>query len=286
MNDQNSMIIAQITDLHIGFHGEDEICQNSEKLQSVISELNAQILKPDVLLITGDLVEIGENWAYEKLQQQLKTVGCPIIWALGNHDDRDAFAKTFPKAKFNNGFLQYAVEDWPLRIVTLDTLKPEYHGGYLCEKRLDWLDKTLSEKPSQPTLIAMHHPPINTGIAWMTEREDAQWILNFREIIKKHNHVVHITAGHIHRSIFRKFDDLTITVCPAIASEVSLELAPIDPDVPDNRPLLNASFPGYCLHHWNGKTLTTHSANVTAGEAIVKHDKDHAFIVQHTMDGK
>ncbi len=286
MNDQNRMIIAQITDLHIGFEGEGEICQNSGKLQSVLRNIDTQILKPDVLLITGDLVESGSHWAYSQLRDQLRGVDYPILWAVGNHDNRDAFAEIFPDAEFNAGFLQYAVEDWPLRIITLDTLRPEYHGGYLCETRLKWLDQKLSERPSQPTLIAMHHPPIDTGIAWMTERDDAPWILGLKAVLKKHDQVVHITAGHIHRSIFRKFDNLTVSVCPAIAPEVSLELAPIDPNLPDNRPLLNTSFPGYCLHHWNGDTLTTHAATVTAGEAIVKHDSDHAFIVQHTMHGK
>ena len=286
MNDENRMIIAQITDLHIGFEGEGEVCQNSEKLRSVLRELNSQILKPDVLLITGDLVETGALWAYSKLRDQLRDVDVPILWALGNHDDRGAFAKTFPKAKFNDGFLQHAAEGWPLRILTLDTLRRGYHGGYLCETRLDWLDQTLAQKPDHPTLISMHHPPINTGIAWMTERDDAQWILALRAILEKHNQVVHITAGHIHRSVFRKIDNLTVSVCPAIAPEVSLELAPIDPSSPDDRPLLNQSFPGYCLHHWNGETLTTHSANVTAGDALVKHDKEHAFIVEHTMKGK
>lgn len=285
-NDQNRMILAQITDLHIGFEGEGEVCQNSEKLQSVLREINSQILKPDVLLITGDLVESGSLWAYSKLRDQLSDVDCPILWAVGNHDNRDAFANIFPEAEFNDGFLQHAAENWPLRILTLDTLRSGYHGGYLCQTRLDWLDQKLSEKPDFPTLIAMHHPPIDTGIAWMTERDDAQWILALRTLLKKHEQVVHITAGHIHRSIFRKFDNLTVSVCPAIAPEVSLELAPIDPNFPDDRPLLNTSFPGYCLHYWNGETLTTHSANVTAGEPIVRHDKDHAFIVQHTMDGK
>ena len=285
-NNQNNMIIAQITDLHIGFEGKDQPCLNSKKLQTVMHRLNAQILKPDILLITGDLTHSGESWAYSKLHEQFDDIEYPILWAIGNHDDRKAFAGTFPDAEFNDGFLQYALEDWPLRIVTLDTLKTGFHGGELCQKRLAWLDETLSKKPDQPTLVAMHHPPIHTGIGWMTEREDAQWLLNFQDIVKKHNQVIHITAGHIHRPIFRKFEHATISVCPAIAPEVNLELAPIDPDKIDGRPLLIDSFPGYCLHQWNGKNLTTHTATVSGGDVIVKHDEDHGFIVRYTMDGK
>jgi len=122
------MIVAQITDLHIGFDGPDAPCKNTARLKLALKELLSQSVKPDLLLITGDLVENAENWAYENLRKLLQTLNIPYYLAMGNHDDREAFLKHFPETKINDGFVQYTIEGHPLRIIVLDTLKPGYHG--------------------------------------------------------------------------------------------------------------------------------------------------------------
>jgi hypothetical protein len=35
-------------------------------------------------------------------------------------------------------------------------------------------------------------------------------------------------------------------------------MSPIDPEKPDNRPMIIADPPGYALHWWNGSELITH----------------------------
>lgn len=283
-NIKDSLIIAQITDLHIGFDGEGQVCQNSRSLRKVISELNNLIAKPDVVVLTGDLVESGEDWAYQKLREQLKRIQCPIYYALGNHDNRAAFLKNFPEIQQNEGYVQYVIEDLPIRIIILDTHGEGLHGGEFCEKRAAWLTRTLAKAPDRPTLIAMHHPPIKTGIAWMTTKENAPWVKRFRAAIKPHKNVVHIIAGHIHRTIFQQIANTTISVCEAVAPEVKLELAPIEIDTPDDRTLLLDSTPSYGLHHWDGSQLTSHFARASGARPIVKFDKAHAFVVRKTLD--
>lgn len=278
------MIIAQITDLHIGFEGEGQICHNSRRLRMVIDELNDMVAKPDLILVTGDLVESGERWAYEKLRDELKELKYPLYFGMGNHDKREVFAEVFPEAEFNDGFLQYTIEDGPIRIIMLDTLDAGAHGGAFCAVRQKWLEDRLAEQPDRPTLIALHHPPIVTGIAWMTARYRAPWVVALRGIVERHDNVVHLIAGHIHRTIFKKFAGTTISVCRAIAPQVKLELAPIDADVPDDRILLVDTTPGYCLHAWNGHVITTHAANAPAGKTVIKYDAEHAFVVRHTLD--
>lgn len=279
------MIIAQITDLHLGFGGPDATCMNSKRLEIVVKELNDMVLRPDIILVTGDLVETGESWAYQKLRKALSGLDYPLYYAMGNHDNREVFAGTFPEAEFNDGFLQYAIEDaGPVRVIVLDTLKNGFHGGEFCERRQKWLDSALAEQPDRPTLIALHHPPIETGIAWMTAKFKAPWVKRLRETVEKHDNVVHVCAGHVHRAIFKKFGNTTISVCRAVAPQVKLELAPISVDEPDDRVLLVDTLPGYSLHHWNGERMTTHSANAPSGKAVVRYDEDHAYVVRHTMD--
>ena len=81
-----------------------------------------------------------------------------------------------PRSEIVDGFIQYAIEGFPVRILVLDTLEVGRHGGGFCEVRAAWLRARLDEAPDRPTLIVLHHPPIATGISWMTENPDADWI--------------------------------------------------------------------------------------------------------------
>ncbi len=278
------MLIAQITDLHIGFDGELSHCKNTARLNNVLLELTQMQRQPDVILITGDLVESGKNWAYEKLKTTLGTLQIPYFFALGNHDDRKAFKEVFSDKYFNNGFLQYAIEDWPIRIIVLDSSKPGRHGGAFCSRRAKWLRDRLEEQPDKPTLIALHHPPIKTGIGWMTANSEDGWVKRIHKVIADHENVIQIICGHIHRSISKGFAGTTVSVSRAVAPQVKLDLAPIDPNVPDDRILIVDADAGYCLFDWDGEGLTTHHGMSPEGRPIINYDEKHAFVVKLTMD--
>ena len=278
------MIIAQITDLHIGFHGPEMGCENTKRLESVLAELSTQTRQPDLLLVTGDLVETGANWAYEKLKNTLDDVKFPYYLTIGNHDDREAFSKIFSDENFTDGFLQYTIENWPLRIIVLDTLEPGRHGGAFCKTRAKWLKAELDKAPQRPTLIALHHPPIETGIGWMTASDDDEWVIRLHDVISKYDNIVHIISGHIHRSIFKRFAGTNLSVARAVAPQVALDLAKIDIDTPDNRIMLVDAKAGYSLHEWDGKALTIHNGIAQDGRPILRYDDKHAFIVRLTKD--
>lgn len=278
------MIIAQLTDLHIGFDGEDSPCKNSARLRQVLAEIKAMTVQPDLLLLTGDLVELGANWAYERLKAELADVDIPVYFAMGNHDDRKTFAEVFPEAEFNEGFLQYVIDDGGLRVIVLDSLKIGKHGGGFCEARAKWLEARLSEAPDRPTLIALHHPPIETGIGWMTARDDAGWVQRLKAVVSKHDNIVQIISGHIHCCMTKAFAGTMVSVSRAIAPQVKLDLTPIEVDAPDGRVLLVDTDAGFCLHHWDGKNLTTHNGLAPDGRPIIHYDEKHAFVVRHTLD--
>ena len=39
----------------------------------------------------------------------------------------------------------------------------------MCDERLEWLDRTLSQRPDARTLVMMHHAPFVTGLTHMDE---------------------------------------------------------------------------------------------------------------------
>lgn len=280
----NSMIIAQITDIHLGFEGPEIPCENTLKLRAVIKDLEHMQKKPDLVLITGDLTESGETWAYEALKRELKALSCPYYLGLGNHDRRAVFTQCFPEFVMTDGFLHYEVTEGPLRILMLDTLEEGRHGGGFCPARAAWLRAELGARPDVPTFIAMHHAPIDTAIAWMTSGAGKAWVKALRAVVTDFDNIQHVTCGHIHRPIFTRFGKTTLSVCPAVAPQVHLDLASIDPDVPDNRVLLRDELPGFALHVWDGTAVTTHMGTAPAGPPIVRFDQDHVSVVKHTLD--
>ena len=85
-----------------------------------------------MVLATGDLVERGEAGEYERLYQQLEPLRMPVYLVPGNHDDRVTLPRVLDRHRYlprDGGFIQYTVEDWPVRLVALDTLIPGESGG-------------------------------------------------------------------------------------------------------------------------------------------------------------
>jgi Icc protein len=97
------------------------------------------------------------------LRRLLAPLRMPIYVIPGNHDARDPLRAAFGGDGYlsSDGFIQYAVEDYPLRLVALDTLVPGKHHGELCADRLDWLDRTLAAAPDRPTLVMMPSPALH-----------------------------------------------------------------------------------------------------------------------------
>jgi len=278
------MLIAQITDLHIGFDGPDITDKNTERFKEVLDHVQNLSVTPDLLLFTGDLVEGGNNWAYKRIKSLLDPINIPKYFVMGNHDNRDLFEETFKTGLFNSGFLNYTIENYDLRIVVLDSLKPGYHGAGFCETRANWLAETLEEQPSRPTLIVLHHPPIDSGIGWLTSSPEMPWVQRFTQTISKYDNIIQILSGHIHRNISQRLGNTLVTVSHAVAPGVALDLSPIDPAKPDNRVLLTDAAGGYSLHDWSGKVLTTHPVNLAVVKPLVRYDEAHSWVVRHTLD--
>ncbi len=253
------MLIAQITDLHLGFDQGNPDEFNRQRLDRALRMLIGMQPRPDLLLVTGDLAEEGDDEiSYLRLREALADLPFPVHFAMGNHDSREPFSRIFPETPTADGFVQYALDEGPLRILVLDTLEEGRHGGAFCETRASWLRARLAEAPERPTLIVLHHPPIETGLSWMTENPEAEWTLRLHAIVAAQSNVVAMIAGHLHRPVIAQWAGTTLAVCPSTAPQVALDLQPIDPERPDGRPMIVSDHPCYALHLWNGRHLVTH----------------------------
>lgn len=125
---------------------------------------------PDFVVISGDLADHGNRRAYELLAASLKGTSFPVLFAVGNHDDRAAFRAVFPDYAAGGPGDPVCVEAvcGDVHVVVLDTLVPGRTGGALGEAALAFLEAALARHPGLPKLLVLHHPPCNPG-------EEAPW---------------------------------------------------------------------------------------------------------------
>ncbi|MCW1382165.1 phosphodiesterase [Novosphingobium sp. KCTC 2891] len=277
------MLIAQITDIHLGFEPDCPDEFNRQRLDRVLAELAALDPRPDMLLLTGDLIDRGDRDSYERLRDAVAGLPFPIHFALGNHDERATFRAVFPDIPFNDGFLQYAIETAPMRVLVLDTLEEGRHGGAFCDTRARWLAARLDEQPGRRTLIALHHPPMEVGIPWMNTDPAEPWVTRLAEVLRGRDNVIGLICGHIHRAIAARWEGLTVATCPSTAPQVGLDLRPLDPETPDARALIVADPPAYALHWWNGRELITHWDTASDKDVLAKFDAGLQGMVRHMM---
>ncbi|MBU1376051.1 MAG: phosphodiesterase [Alphaproteobacteria bacterium] len=255
------LTIAQITDLHVTTE-KDPLNQqrNEDRLRQVMKSIHGLRPRPVAIIASGDLVDRGEIEEYLELQRLMADSEIPIYYALGNHDSREAFLEVFggPFARTDdNGFVQYAVDIGPMRMVVCDTLEGPNHGDY-DEARAAWLSKTLDEAPDRPTAVILHHPPIPSGIQWMDPEPDSPWLGRLEAVLTGRQQVKVLMCGHIHRAFNGVFAGHLVSAAPATSIQLTLDLTEVDMHVPDGREILVEEPPGYALLMCDGTNLTTH----------------------------
>ncbi len=267
------MLIAQMTDIHIGFDPDakpEEL--NRIRFRQTLARLLKAPNKPDMLVLTGDLTDRGDRDSFEKIAAALEEIPWPIHPLMGNHDSREELLRVFPNCPtMDGGFVQYTIEQDGLLIVMLDTFEQGRHGGAFCEARTAWLKETLAANSETPTVIFMHHPPVISGIGWMDPGADEPWMLRLAEAMTDQPQIHAIHCGHLHRPINTRFCGIPLSVTPSVAPLVSMDLREISPDTPDARALITTEPPTYAMHLWDGQTLVSHYEKVSDWEVLANY---------------
>jgi 3',5'-cyclic-AMP phosphodiesterase len=252
------MLICQLTDLHVRPAGKpanrlSETNMFTERAFRAVARLNPS---PDVVVITGDLTDCGRDEKYANLNRLLrKFLPMPVFVIPGNHDRRGnlrAGLKHLPGVAVDPHYVQYTVDEYPVRLVMLDTLVPGAGHGELGPEQLEFLDRALAAAPDKPTIVGMHHPPFACGIAHM-DRINLRNIPEFAAIIGRHRQVERIICGHHHRPIVARLAHAIASIAPSVAHQVEMTLNPHDSGA------FNFEPPAFQLHRW------------TAADGIVSH---------------
>lgn len=198
--------VVIVTDIHIAKPGRTIIgLDPSERLREVLSHAAEHHADASALVVMGDLTHHGVTQEYDQLKTLLDDVPWPVHMMLGNHDYRPKFLENFPDAPTDpNGFVQQVIPIGDHHLILLDshdTSTMPFHGGNFCDQRLDWLRNELADKPAGSCILAIHHPPFQTGFPGMDqiglENRDA-----LNALIAESEAVTMTLAGHIHRTMW------------------------------------------------------------------------------------
>jgi 3',5'-cyclic-AMP phosphodiesterase len=243
------MLICQLTDLHVRPVGKpaNRVSETNLFTERAFRAVARLTPRPDVVVITGDLTECGLDAEYANLNHLLrKFLPMPVFVIPGNHDRRGSLReglKHLPGVTADPHYVQYAVDDYPVRLIMLDTLVPGAGHGELRPEQLDFLARSLAAAPDKPTIVAMHHPPFTCGIAHM-DRINLRNASAFAAIIARHRQVERIICGHHHRPIVARVGYTVASICPSVAHQVEMTLDPHD------RGAFIFEPPAIQLHRW------------------------------------
>lgn len=194
-------------------------------LAQALEQLEASGAKPDAIVFTGDLADLGEPDAYARLRALVEPVadrlGARIIWVMGNHDERLQYSQQLFDADPNDKPQDRVYSVGGLRIISLDTTVPGYHHGKLIPSQLDWLREVLATPAPHGTLIAVHHPPIPTPLLeamGMLELHDQGELAD----VIRGTDVRGILAGHLHYSTHSTFAGVPVSVAAATCYTLNL----------------------------------------------------------------
>lgn len=195
----NPVLLAQLSDLHIcdEWEGVDPVA----RLERVVEAVRALPNPVDAILVSGDLTDDGSEESYRRACHLLERLDAPLHALPGNHDDRRRLREAFDLPGSGEEPIDYGVMVGPLRVVVFDSIVPGQDPGAFPPERLAWLDRELGRDGESPTLLALHHPPLPTGIPeWdainltQTDREA------MAEVVGRHSQLRLIAGGHLHRT--------------------------------------------------------------------------------------
>jgi 3',5'-cyclic-AMP phosphodiesterase len=174
--------------------------------------------------VSGDLADHATDEEYEQVRELLAPLEAPLYVLPGNHDDRHALRRHFGVPGGADEPVRYSVNLGPLRLVVLDTTRPGEDPGALDAEQIDWLDAELATEPEMLTLLAMHHPPLLTGIPVWDElglpHADRRAL---GDVIERHRQVRRLVTGHAHRTMTGELAGRGVLTVPSTYVQARLD---------------------------------------------------------------
>jgi 3',5'-cyclic-AMP phosphodiesterase len=215
------MIIAQISDTHIALDTPDSE-QRIRDFEAAIADINALDPAPDVIVHTGDVVHNGRPDEYALAVAILARARAPAYVLAGNKDDRANLRSAFAPVGYlttDSDFIDYAIEDFPVRLIAVDTLNTRSNKGDFCPERVRRLIDMIDAETGKPITVFAHHPPFEVLVGPdAVNFETPEMMERVRQAVQHSGRVVAVVSGHVHRGTAGHVGRIPATVMPSIAT--------------------------------------------------------------------
>jgi len=190
-----------------------DLVHSFDLLEAAVREINAKV-KPDFVVVTGDLVNYGRDLAsLRRVKAILGRLACPCYPVIGDHDSRASWREVFGAARLNYAFTH---RGW--RFLAVDC-----NPGRLDPPTMAWLERALRTQTTTPTILLIHRPLVIPeiyvqaarrlyGVPLLTENAG-----EVRKLLVKRGNVRAVLAGHCHTAIECTADGMSHCVAPALA---------------------------------------------------------------------
>jgi Icc protein len=215
------MIIAQISDSHLTLDAPDAD-QRMRDFVLTIADINALNPPPDVIVHTGDIVHNGRQDEYTQAADILARACAPVYVLGGNRDDRANLRAAFAAGGYfapGSDFLDYAINDYPVRLIALDTLSPRGNKGDFCRERVRRSLELIDAEATKPIAVFTHHPPFEVLVG--PDRmhfESTESLARLRRALQHSGRVIAVFSGHVHRAAEGHVGSIPATVVQCIAT--------------------------------------------------------------------
>lgn len=190
-----------------------------ERFSAVLHELMALAVKPELLILGGDMTDTAEVGEWDRVFELLQIIDIPYLLTIGNHDHEGAVdcpwyrrtTKALQARKMDYSHVQdfwcHQADVGTYRFVILDSLE----RGELVAAQHKFLARALAA--NRPTVISCHRPAIEVG-NWMDEHRliDEAYITR----LSKSENVIAVLSGHTHKSCTTQLDGAWHLVSPAV----------------------------------------------------------------------
>lgn len=215
------MIIAQISDTHIALDTPDAD-QRIRDFQATIANINALDPAPDVIVHTGDIVHNGRADEYARALAIIAAARAPVYVLPGNKDDRTSLRAAFASYGYlapKSEFVDYAIENYPVRLIAVDTLNLSSNKGDFCPERVKRLIDLTDAETTKPIAVFAHHPPFEVTVG--PDRfhfETPEMMERLRQALQYSGRVIGVFSGHVHRAAEGYVGRIRATVMQCIAT--------------------------------------------------------------------
>jgi Icc protein len=204
--------VVQLSDSHLFASPDGRLLgmETDDSLQQVISGVVAEQSNIDLLLCTGDLSQDGSIASYRRFSEMVETLGTPMRWFAGNHDERLALQQICA----NTDRLEPVYDLGAWRIILLDSSVANKVHGKLADDQLKILEQALSSAGERHVLIGLHHHPMPINSCWM-DKIGLRNAADMLSIVRRYSNVKAVVWGHVHQEFDQQLDGVRWLASPS-----------------------------------------------------------------------